>query len=104
MADCTYCRQGYPTELSGGRRFHWRYDHPRNPRDKVYTPCGMDRQTQPEVSGVLLGDLEYWRKFLLRARIGEKRGMAPPISIDHLTAAALCIGEALKVLKGQDDD
>lgn len=49
---------------------------------------------------LLLADLEYWRVFLLRARQGSgKTQFGQRIHIDHLTAAAMCINNAIKALR-----
>lgn len=58
-----------------------------------------DGRETPHDAELLLSDLEHWRLFLLRARVGHNaKGMSKGIHIDNLTCAAVCIGYAIKAL------
>lgn len=48
---------------------------------------------------LLTDDLEYWRLFFLRARRTARGGVQARVHIEHLTAAAVCIGNAIKALQ-----
>jgi hypothetical protein len=58
-----------------------------------------DNEKPAAVTELMLNDLEHWRTFLLRARSRAGETPEAPVHIDHLTAAALCIGNLLKALK-----
>lgn len=62
-------------------------------------PAPRRAETPTQDVKLLTDDLDYWRLFLLRSRSSARGKQMAPVSIDHLTAAAVCIGNAIAALK-----